>query len=306
MKVSVIMNCLNCIKYLRTAIDSVYSQTHSNWEIILWDNASSQDIENEIYGYDERLRYFRGKETVSLGKARNFAISKAKGDLIAFLDCDDVWLPYKLEKQIECMSDSKIGLVYSNWFVFNDHGYECVKYGRKSPPQGWVFDKVLFSNFTCLSTLIVRSDIVTKEAVVFDPALTYLEDTDFIIQIAKKWHFAYISKPLAKYRMHPASLTAKNEEKFRDEMDLLIEKYSSIWKDFASIHAGAMKRANTKDRAVTFWKGNNRKKARDLLFSHVLSHWSYPIIYLLMFVPYRWVDNVRQLLSKRATGYYAK
>ena len=77
--VSVIMNCLNGEKYLREAIETVYAQTYSNWEIIFWDNASSDGSAAVAQSYrDGRLRYFRGDTTVPLGHARNLAIQQSR------------------------------------------------------------------------------------------------------------------------------------------------------------------------------------------------------------------------------------
>ena len=107
--VSVIMNCLNGEKFLREAIDSVYSQTYKNWEIIFWDNVST-DRSNEIANsYDSRLRYFRGKKTISLGAARIKALENCRGEYIAFLDVDDLWLTKKLELQIQKILRKHVG-----------------------------------------------------------------------------------------------------------------------------------------------------------------------------------------------------
>ena len=103
--VSIIMNCWNCEKYLREALDSVYAQTYPHWEIIFWDNASTDQSGEMARSYDHRLRYFKGEVTIPLGAARNKALEQAKGEFIAFLDCDDAWLPEKLEKQIPLFAD---------------------------------------------------------------------------------------------------------------------------------------------------------------------------------------------------------
>ena len=100
-EVSVIMNCYNCSKYLKEAIDSVYAQTYQDWEIVFWDNASSDNSAEIAKRYNNKLKYFHAEITIPLGQARNRAIEKAKGKYIAFLDCDDVWLPEKLEKQVK-------------------------------------------------------------------------------------------------------------------------------------------------------------------------------------------------------------
>src|SRR4030067_1382955 len=114
-KVSIIMNCLNSAQYLREAIDSIYAQTFHDWEIIFWDNASSDDRPAIAKSYNTRLRYFRNPTTVPLGQARNMALREARGEYIAFLDCDDRWLPTKLGKQIPLFAaNPRAGLVFSD------------------------------------------------------------------------------------------------------------------------------------------------------------------------------------------------
>ena len=99
------MNCYNGEMYLREAIDSVYAQTYQNWEIIFWDNASTDATQGIARSYNEKLKYFRSKETTILGKARVEATKQVNGDYIAFLDADDVWLENKLEKQVALFVD---------------------------------------------------------------------------------------------------------------------------------------------------------------------------------------------------------
>ena len=95
--VSVIMNCFNGEKYLRQAIDSIYTQSYKNWEIIFWDNASTDSSSLIAKGYDDRLKYFHTQKTTPLGLARNLALVKANGKYVSFLDCDDEYLPEKKE-----------------------------------------------------------------------------------------------------------------------------------------------------------------------------------------------------------------
>ena len=118
--VSVIMNCFNGEKYLRGAIDSVISQTYKNWEIIFWDNQSNDNSAQIFKEYkDERLKYYCAPSHIEiLYKARNYALKKANGEFIAFLDVDDWWLPEKLEKQIPLFDDPEVGMVYGNAWLF--------------------------------------------------------------------------------------------------------------------------------------------------------------------------------------------
>ena len=99
-KVTVIMNCYNSAEHLREAMDSVFRQTWGDWEIVFWDNCSTDDSAAVARSYGPRVRYFLAEKNVPLGAARNLAIAKAEGELLAFLDCDDEWLPTKLEKQV--------------------------------------------------------------------------------------------------------------------------------------------------------------------------------------------------------------
>ena len=84
--VSVVMNCYNGEKYLKEAIESVYAQTYRNWEIIFWDNASTDNSKRIAKSFDSKLHYFLGERTITLGAARNKALSKCNGDYIAFLE----------------------------------------------------------------------------------------------------------------------------------------------------------------------------------------------------------------------------
>lgn len=301
--VSVIMNCFNSTRYLREAIDSVYAQTHDDWEIILWDNASTENVKSFLFGYDARIRYFRGEQTVPLGAARNLAMEQILGDYIAFLDCDDVWLQDKLERQIADFKNPKVGLSYTDWILFNDKGGEHVRYGEMPAPSGKVFEKALFTNFTCLSSLVVRAELVLHEKISFDPQFTYLEDTDFIIRIARNWEFAYVPAALTKYRMHANSCSATKKQGFRDEHELMADKYKTLFPDFYKYEDEI--RANiVRDRAMDEWRDSHGRAARRLLRGLIFKNWRYPIIYLLFFLPASWVDGLRRKFSNAVTYHY--
>ena len=121
-RVSIIMNCYNGEKYLREAIDSVYAQSYKNWEIIFWDNASTDSTSQIAQSYDSRLKYFRSEINTHLGPARNMALEKAKATYIAFLDSDDIYLPFTLKRQVELMESADYGLVYAETLVIDENG----------------------------------------------------------------------------------------------------------------------------------------------------------------------------------------
>ena len=96
--ISVLMNCHNSDEFLEESINSVYNQSYSNWEIIFYDNNSTDESKKIANSYDSKLKYFYSQKKVALGKARHFASLEASGKYLAFLDCDDIWYENNLSK----------------------------------------------------------------------------------------------------------------------------------------------------------------------------------------------------------------
>ena len=119
--VSIIMNCYNGEKYLKESIKSIINQTYKNWELIFWDNVSSDNSKDLISKYlDKRIKYFYSKNFYKLYKSRNLAIENASGKFISFLDTDDIWEKDKIEKQINFFNQhTEYEIVYSNYFVYD-------------------------------------------------------------------------------------------------------------------------------------------------------------------------------------------
>src|SRR4051812_49001662 len=95
--VSVIINVRNGVLFLRDAINSVLAQTFTDWELIIWDDCSTDDSAAIAKSYqDQRIHYSLSPQDTPLGQARNNAIAQTRGEWLAFLDQDDIWLPHKL------------------------------------------------------------------------------------------------------------------------------------------------------------------------------------------------------------------
>jgi glycosyltransferase involved in cell wall biosynthesis len=237
--VSVIMNCLNCEKFVQEAIDSVFAQTYSRWEIIFWDNASTDDSGEIARSYDSRLSYFREKETVPLGQARNHAVQQAQGDYVALLDCDDVWLPHKLAVQVQVAeANPDIGLVFSDCFFIDSEGRTIGRFFSKyRPPQdGMVLLRLLTGrNFIACPTALMRTAAVRKVGG-FDPAFTYSEEYDLFLKLALEYQMAHTTEPLAKYRLHAANITGTGSPgTTRETIQILKQTVSRLshlpWRD---------------------------------------------------------------------------
>jgi glycosyltransferase involved in cell wall biosynthesis len=267
--VSVIMNCLNCEAYVLEAIESVYAQTYSRWEIIFYDNASTDKSGEIANRYDERLRYFRGDSTIPLGAARNQAIQHAEGEFITFLDCDDTWLPGKLDEQLKLFAHRPdIDLAYAN-FYFTRNGKPQRHIGfRRSQPEGDVFGKMLGYFSIHLLTVMVRKSALVKLGELFDPSLNLAEDYDVFLRLLYKSKAAYDHKPLSVYRMHEGMSSVRYADKYPSELIYCIDKLRLTYpgveaeyeKEFAYLKAKA---AYWKAKAAML-KGN-KSEARSLL-----------------------------------------
>ena len=208
--VSIIMNCYNSDKYLKEAIDSIYAQTCDNWEIIFWDNCSSDRSSSIAKSYDGKLKYFLAKQTTSLGKARNFALREAKGDYVAFLDCDDAYLPDKIEIQLAAMKKNNAALSFGGWIKINEKGEKLSEYKMKSN-FGYEFETLLSKYNVNWQTVMFDNSFLKKNNISFDENLSFSPDFNLVLRIAYNSPVLAIDELLSKYRVHDNSMSSRNK-----------------------------------------------------------------------------------------------
>ena len=113
--VSIILNCYNGEKFLAEALLSLKNQTYKNWELIFWDNRSTDSSKEIVFSFKfKNLRYFLSKKHTTLYEARNLAIKKVKGKFICFIDADDLWEKDKIKNQLKLFKDKETAVVYGN------------------------------------------------------------------------------------------------------------------------------------------------------------------------------------------------
>jgi len=222
---SVIINCYNGGKFLRQAIESVYSQTFSDWEIILWDNASTDDTPEIAKSYDQKLRYFRSEETLPLGAARNRAISQTEGEYLAFLDADDFWYEKKLEKYHQGILTNQAELIYSNSHIlYADGKTKNLFYEDTDLPSGIIFTNLLKNYCVNFQTLVVSRKVLERVGEWFDENFEVAEDMDFVLRISLDSHAYGLKEILSAYRVHSASFTWRKSSSFITEKKRILEK----------------------------------------------------------------------------------
>ena len=194
---SVIMNCFNGEKYLCEAVESVISQTYKNWELIFWDNLST-DNSSEIFNKynDKRLKYFLSDEHTNLSEARMLAIGKSKGDIITFLDVDDYWKDAILETQVAIYKDDDVVFSCGNFYIITEPSKQSRIFKRGKIPSGYVLDNLLINYPVGLLTLSVRrSAYLSVGGISLDYHI--IGDFDLVMKLAINGKMGSFQEPLA-------------------------------------------------------------------------------------------------------------
>ena len=240
--VSVIVNCFNGEKYLKSAIDSILAQTYKNFEVIFWDNASTDGTKRIIDSYkDKRIKYFRSESTVKVYAARNLALAKCNGEFVAFLDSDDLWLPTKLEKQIPLFSDTEVGLVFSDSLFFTNNGKKRNNYSKGYPKTGYCFDELLKDYHLDIETVVLRHSLLLNNNLKFNDLFNCVGDADLFISVSLISKISMVKEVLAKWRIHNESITATQKEKFITEERDIIMKYRKKFRGSLVDHSKSLK-----------------------------------------------------------------
>ena len=290
--VSVIMNCYNSEKYLKEAIDSVYAQTYTNWEIIFWDNNSNDNSAEIASSYDDSLKYFKAEKTIPLCHARNAALERCNGEFIAFLDCDDIWLFDKLEKQIPLFNNKEVGLVYGDSLFFNESGVVKRNLEKRRAYTGQAFQEILKDYMLDIETVVVRASLVKKHNIIFNNKLTIIQDAEFFLRICYFSKIDYISDVVAKWRVHNDSLSKKRHYDMLEEMDLM---YMSLNDSFPTLDREYRKsflvaKSNLViSKAIYYWRIDEKNKMRTWLKASPVFRIKVLVLYLCSFFKYQFI-----------------
>jgi len=206
--VSVIMNAYYSEEFLGEAIASVMAQTYSNWEIILWENESSDGTREIAASFnDPRIRYFFSPNKVSLYESRMNAFKKARGDFVAFLDCDDLWMPEKLDSQVAVFADPNCVVSCTDYIVMRKESGD--KSGRTSMNRYNTYRVASASPYAVasdyrvgMSSVMVRH--ATAQAVwpLIPPNYSIIEDFDMVVRLVTAGALVPLTEPQMIYRWH--------------------------------------------------------------------------------------------------------
>lgn len=195
--VSVIIPTYNRAHLIKQSVESVLKQSYQNFEIIIVDDGSKDNTEEIIKQInDSRIRYIKHTVNKGASAARNTGIREAKGKYIAFQDSDDLWLPEKLEKQIERIekTENHIGAVFGGYWIINQNG-EKRYFPEQSINDGNIFYTLLQGNVVGMPVVMIKKECFEKSGY-FNETLPALEDWELLLRISKDFEFLYINEPL--------------------------------------------------------------------------------------------------------------
>lgn len=205
--VSVIMPCYNMERFVTETIASVQRQTYPHWELLIVDDASTDDtVETvkKIAEQDERIHFTEKTAHSGIADTRNLCIQMAQGPFLAFLDADDIWHPEKLEKQIGFMMERKVGFTYSAYDWIDEEGKPLDKCIHTIGDLD--YETYLRNTIIGCSTVVVNKTI-TGDVVV--PNFRTSEDSATWLNILKQGHLAYaIDEALVSYRIRQQSASS--------------------------------------------------------------------------------------------------
>lgn len=284
--VSVIMNCHNCSDFLQEAIKSVYSQTYKNWEIIFFDNASNDESSKIAHSYNKKLKYFYIDKKIPLGSARNNALTKAKGDYIAFLDCDDEFLPNKLHDQVLIMQQYDSDMCYGSAYHI-DHNSQIIRKKRVPNKKGKLFSSLLISYNINMQTVMIKRNMLDRCNLNFDQSLLFSPDYDLFMEIALIGNTVSLKKYLSNYRLHAQSLSKKSQHLVCKEGLYTLDRLKKKYKDTFQKYSFTFKYARSVfkiQEAVACLQDNNSLQAKRVLMEELPVNYKTLILLLLLYL----------------------
>jgi GT2 family glycosyltransferase len=228
--VSVIIPTFNRGPLLLQTVESVLAQSFSDYELIVVDDGSQDETESLLAPYRSRLRLVR-QANAGVASARNRGWRQSQGQLICFLDSDDLWLPGKLEKQVAfAQAHPQYGLIATEIAPFDADGPRPERSRRNMYPirNGYVLEQLLFANWLQTSTAMIRRDALEQAGGFDEDVGSFGEDWLLWMKIAAQYPVYFLPDPLVAYRVHAESLTRHQPQAQFDSLMLILERLAVL------------------------------------------------------------------------------
>lgn len=207
-KVSVIVPTYNRCVLLKRALESIFAQTFSDYEVIVIDDGSTDDTAEMMRKNFPNVIYSQ-QQNKGVSSARNNGLLEAKGEWIAFLDSDDEWLPQKLEKQLELIESNPEYKICHTEELWIRNGVRVNQMKKHKKSAGWIFNRCLPLCAISPSSVLIHCSVF-NDVGDFDITLPACEDYDLWLRITAKYPVLYVEEPqIKKYGGHEDQLSMK-------------------------------------------------------------------------------------------------
>jgi len=228
--VSCIIPTYNRANFLRDAVSSVQNQTHPVDEIIIIDDGSTDHTSSVIRSIPDRRIRYTYQPNAGISSARNHGIRLSSGKVIAFLDSDDIWVPNKLERQLDCLSRGHYGLVYCAKSWMDATGAEIENpYPQKTFPHGSVFRELFLSNFITSASCVIALRRCFDDVGLFTESADFSngQDYELWLRIAHAYRVGAVPEEMVRYRTHQANQTGTRPRRYRGTLSA-VDKASRL------------------------------------------------------------------------------
>ena len=252
--VSVVIPAYNCAAFVAQAVRSVLDQDHANKEVIVVNDGSSDGTLAVLQGFGDAIRVV-DQQNGGPPRARNAGLQAARGEYIAFLDADDVWIQGKLSAQVAHMqAHPEVGTCYTRWHVWApdaDGVFRLPAFASQplrdpavdAERSGWIYGRLLFGSELLTTTVMIRSS-VARQVGEFDVRLFNGDDYDYWIRLSRAAQISCLDAVGALYRVAPNSVSRKPRETNDEHMviSLALERFGLVGPDGSAVDPGAMRR----------------------------------------------------------------
>ena len=312
--VSVIIPLYNREKTIQRSIDSVLNQTYTNIEVLVVDDASSDNSVQMLdkYEKDDRVKVFFQPQNRGANAARNRGIKEARGEYVAFQDSDDVWLPDKLEKQIRYMESENF---HVSFCAFERHYGEAVQIVPNISEQlnsENIREKLKRRNIVGTPTLVIHKSVI-PEVGVFDEEMPRLQDYEYVIRIAKKFDICIVHEPLVmEYELDDS--ISRNQKSLHQAYALLIKKHAdfidvdSIWGEYLDTGSETEKSEidwSIWDKHMDDITKDNYDCTKERLYKATIRHFHFKYVQLKQYEKQKYEELLEKLQHKRFVVYGA-
>lgn len=233
-QISVIMPVYNGERYIKEAVESVLAQTLNDWELIIIDDGSTDATLEKLNHFTNPRIYIIQQPNQGASIARNAGLAQARGDYIAFLDADDIYLPNALQEYVNYLeTHPEHDVVYADGWISDSQKQPLMRISehRSGIYTGHILERlVLCADIGFPVCTLTRHEIIKTHQVTFDPKLRIGEDWDFWIYLARWAQFGYLDKPLCLYRVHSNSVTHSQLELRARMIKRMFFKITGVWR----------------------------------------------------------------------------